>query len=225
MTTDVDPPDPARADDSRPSTIMRVVLGLIALGAVVASFLLGVAIAGSDAPADDSAEAGFARDMQTHHAQAVEMSMIIRDRTDDEEIRRLAYDIALTQQQQIGQMAGWLTLWGLPQTGTTPPMTWMQADPGMTGHEMGGQPADPGTMPGMAGPADVQALADADGEEAETRYLELMIAHHGGGVTMAQAILDASDDPVVTRLARTIVTSQQAEIDAMTALLDQRRAP
>lgn len=68
----------------------------------------------SDTPGDASAEAGFARDMSMHHAQAVEMALIAQERTDDPEIRILATDIILTQQGQIGQMRGWLDAWGLP---------------------------------------------------------------------------------------------------------------
>jgi Domain of unknown function (DUF305) len=49
-------------------------------------------------PGDDSAEAGFTRDMMVHHAQAVEMAEIVRDKTESEDIGTLAPDIALTQQ-------------------------------------------------------------------------------------------------------------------------------
>jgi uncharacterized protein (DUF305 family) len=73
-------------------------------------------------PADDSPAAGFAWDMMVHHAQAVEMAEIVRDRTDNPQIRTLATDIALTQQARIGQMQGWLAVWGLPPTGAEKPM-------------------------------------------------------------------------------------------------------
>ena len=78
-----------------------------------------------DAPRDDSAEAGFARDMATHHAQAVEMSFVIRDKSSDEELRTLAYDIIVTQSTQRGVFMGWVQEWGLPQASTAPRMTWM----------------------------------------------------------------------------------------------------
>ena len=58
---------------------------------------------------------GFARDMMVHHAQAVEMAEIVRDKTENENVRILATDIALTQQAQIGQMQGWLAVWELPR--------------------------------------------------------------------------------------------------------------
>ena len=64
---------------------------------------------------DDSAEAGFARDMATHHAQAAEMALIVRDVAVDERLRTLAVDIMLTQTTQRGVFMGWLQQWNLPQ--------------------------------------------------------------------------------------------------------------
>src|SRR5262245_49801394 len=96
-------------------------------------------------PGDNSAEAGFARDMSTHHAQAVEMAGIVHDRTNDDDLKVLTTDIILGQQDQIGQMEGWLNLWGLSQTGTEPAMAWM------------GHPVE-GRMPGMASPEELASL-------------------------------------------------------------------
>ena len=90
-------------------------------------------------PGEDSAEAGFARDMIVHHAQAVEMAEIVRGKTESEDVGTLAPDIALTQQAQIGMMQGWLQVWGLLPTGSEPAMSWM------------GEPTN-GPMPGMATP-------------------------------------------------------------------------
>src|SRR5215208_5475087 len=76
-------------------------------------------------PGDDSPEVGFARDMINHHAQAVQMAETVRNRTESEEIRILATDTVLTQQAEIGQMQGWLAVWGLPVSGTGTAMAWM----------------------------------------------------------------------------------------------------
>ena len=211
-----------------------VVLILIAL---IAGILLGRigAPAAAASPGETSAEAGFARDMQTHHNQAVEMSMILRDRSDDAEVRLLALDIATAQSQQAGQMFAWLNSWSLPQTGSEPEMAWMTrpvldggagehgGEPGgesggahggaHSGHELG----EP--MPGLASPEQMQQLRDADGVEADRVYLELMIAHHQGGVEMAEAVLARSGDPLVTPLAKGMVLVQQKEVDYMTELL------
>ena len=92
----------------------------------VVAFSVGRLSTLADAPpTDTSAEAGFARDMQVHHQQGVELAMIVRDESDDPDVRLLAYDIATTQAQQSGQLYGWLRGWGLSQAGTEPSMTWM----------------------------------------------------------------------------------------------------
>ena len=189
-----------------------------------AGVLLGLVLdpEGTTFPRDDSAAAGFARDMQAHHAQAVEMSMIVRDRTDDPEIRTLAYDIALGQQQQIGQMFAWLQLWGLPQTGNDSSMAWaMAAHPGATSDPGSGATMDH-AMPGMVPVGDAQKLTTLEGREAEVWFLNRMIEHHRGGVAMAQAALRFELPDEVKRLADTIVQAQTAEIEALSSLLTQR---
>lgn len=203
--------------------LVALILGVVAL--VVASFLVGRFTAPTETfPNNTSAEAGFARDMQTHHLQAVDMSMIVRDETDDPNIRLLAYDIALTQQQQAGQMFSWLTVWGLPQAAPEPSMTWM-VRPGKTGsgHDHSGTAESahvPGApMPGLATDAQMAELQASTGVEAEKLYLHLMIAHHIGGVDMAEAILDRSDNRVVLHLAKAMIAAQQSEIDYMNELL------
>ncbi len=199
-----------------------LVVGAVALagvaGAVVASLFSGnetagegVAGTGLMAPAEDSAEAGFARDMMVHHAQAVQMAEIVRDETESEEIRTMAADIALTQQAQIGQMQGWLAVWGLPATGTGPAMTWM------------GHPTE-GRMPGMASPQELDELQRATSEEADVLFLQLMIPHHEAATPMAEAVLEETDRPEVERLAGAIIASQQSEIQLMQGLLNQRGA-
>src|SRR5689334_16157906 len=100
--------------------------------------ILIAAVAGAScatAPREGSAEAGFARDMATHHAQAVEMAFVIRDQSHDEALRTLAYDIIATQSTQRGVFMGWLQEWGLPQSSAAVRMAWMP------GHEHMERPA------------------------------------------------------------------------------------
>lgn len=201
------------------------VLGLAALlssVALLAGLVLGWGLFGRDGyPIEGSAEAGFARDMQTHHAQAVQMSLLVMERTQDPEIRKLAEDIATSQQGQIGQMFAWLQLWGLSPTGSQPPMAWMGGE-----HHAGGASAsptsvsgDPVPMPGMASPADLDRLRAASGVEADKIFLSLMIPHHQGGIEMAEAVLARSDREEVVTLATAMETAQTAEIQAMEQLL------
>lgn len=217
----------------KPRFSTRLVVGAI-LGAtalLAGGFVAGLASVPTVAtPTTTSAEAGFSRDMQAHHLQAVEMSMIVRDASDDEAIRGLAYDIALTQSQQAGQMFGWLSAWGLPQAAPEPSMTWMtrptldganhdhSAADGASAHVPGGP------MPGMATHEQMETLKTLSGVPAETYFLELMITHHVAGVEMSEAILDRSTNRAVTSLARGMVAVQQSEIDYMNELLAERAA-
>ncbi|WNB86767.1 DUF305 domain-containing protein [Cellulomonas sp. ATA003] len=196
----------------------------LALGVLVGSVLLRPSEL--SVPADTSAAAGFARDMQAHHGQAVELSRLVRDRTDDEELRTVALDILLTQQNQAGQMTGWLEVWDLPQSGAGEPMAWAGDD-----HDHGGGSGDPDAPTGYAAMAgwvsseDLARLRDAEGVEAERIYLELMIPHHRGGVEMAELALDRVDVRYVRDLADAIVRSQDAEIQVLETMLAERGGP
>ena len=112
---------------SRGARIAVIIAAAVAIVIVaVAAFSIGrLSTLAEPTPTDTSAEAGFARDMQVHHQQGVELAMIIRDLTDDPDVRLLGYDIATTQAQQAGQMYGWLAEWDLSQAGSEPSMTWM----------------------------------------------------------------------------------------------------
>ncbi|WP_240432479.1 DUF305 domain-containing protein [Rubrobacter indicoceani] len=159
-------------------------------------------------PDDSSAEAGFARDMAVHHAQAVEIASIVESRTENEEVRTLASDIVLTQQAQIGQMQGWLAVWELPQTGSEEQMAWM-------GHEM--QAGE--LMPGMATRNEIISLSKLPPDDMDTEFLRLLVEHHSAAIPMANAVLDQTNRPEVETLARAIVSSQRTEISVMNNML------
>ena len=161
-------------------------------------------------PAENSPEAGFARDMSTHHAQAVEMGMIAYASASDGAVRFMGRDIALTQQGQIGMMQSWLREWDLSPTGTEPPMAWMPNSAGSVQN---------GLMPGMATLEEIERLKAATGPAADRMFLEMMIRHHLGGIHMAQAVLDVTDEEQVRDMARLAVDGQQRELNDMNALL------
>nr|WP_079038167.1 DUF305 domain-containing protein [Streptomyces sp. NBRC 110028] len=181
---------------------------------------------GTGAPKDTSAEAGFARDMSTHHQQAVEMSLIVRDRTDDEDVRRLAFDILTAQATERGILQGWLDMWGLDRTSEEPPMTWMKhgSMEGMEGMDHAYKPHDGSLMPGMATNTELDRLRRAKGKAAEVLYLKLMTAHHKGGIEMAEGAVAKVHDPTEKRLATTMVRAQQSEIQLMADMLKERGA-
>ncbi|MFF2788085.1 DUF305 domain-containing protein [Streptomyces sp. NPDC058049] len=176
-----------------------------------------------------SPDAGFARDMAVHHQQAVEMSFVVRDRTQDEAVRTLAYDIANTQANQRGMLLGWLDLWGLPKVvAGEPPMSWMGTSGGHgghAGHGAGAGAARPGAlMPGMATKEELDQLGAASGRDAEVLFLQLMTDHHKGGVAMAEGCAQLCETPVERALAQGMVDAQRSELTLMADMLRQRGA-
>lgn len=195
--------------------VLAIVLTLVLVAG--AAFAIGrfTAFGASAVPAtpgNTSAEAGFARDMQTHHAQAVEMAMTIYDKTENAEIRAIAFDISTSQSVQQGWMQEWLIDWQLPAFGK--PMAWMSGE-----HDNhGGSAEDPMTAMGMASTEELGALDAATGTEADCLFLQLMIRHHEGAVSMTDAVLELGSYQRVLDVARTMSAAQTAEIDAMRAL-------
>ncbi|MFG2534859.1 DUF305 domain-containing protein [Streptomyces sp. NPDC048511] len=217
-----------------------VALALLFAGAVTVASARddGTPAAAPRTPSARSADAGFARDMAVHHQQAVEMSFLVRDVTRDEDVRRLAYDIAQTQANQRGMLLGWLDLWGLPKTAPDGqgPMAWMPGGGGHSGHGghgghdmagmdgMDGMDDDGALMPGMATRTELEQLRAARGKQAEILFLQLMTDHHKGGVAMARGCAERCTVPVEKRLARGMVEAQQSELDLMADMLAARGA-
>ena len=184
--------------------------------------------------AEDSVDVGFSRDMQDHHAQAVEMSVMVREATADRQVRTLALDILLTQQHQIGQMFGWLAAWGHPQASVRGPMAWMAgqaggatATQGHEGHHGSSAPSaavdDAGhRMPGMATARHMRQLDSAEGRTAKRIYLQLMVPHHEAGVEMAAYAVAHATQSQVRELAEAIVDSQSAELQVLRSMLETR---
>jgi uncharacterized protein (DUF305 family) len=199
----------AQPDLIREPMRRRVSLGLPALlGLLLAAAVLplGLGLWLARPPGEGSPEVRFARDMSAHHSQAVAMALIMRDRSQDATLRTFAGDIVLTQQSQIGQMAGWLEVWGRPLAGDGAPMDGM------------------GQMMGMAAQTEVNALGELPLAEAEVRFLQLMTSHHQGGVLMAEEALTQRLRPEVRRLAEAVVRGQNSEIAFITELLALRGA-
>jgi uncharacterized protein (DUF305 family) len=213
MTNNVDAVTTDGEERVRMAYVSRQVIYLVIVLWLILAGVIGYWIGSNRTvtPSDNSAEAGFARDMIVHHANAVTMAIMLRDHTDDDDMRQIALDIMLTQQAQIGQMQGWLQVWGLPIAPGGPQMAWM----GMPTEDL---------MPGMATEEDLEALSALEGVDADILFLNLMIPHHQAGVDMAEAVLQRTDRPEVVTLAQAIVTAQQNEITLMRDLLEQKGA-
>jgi uncharacterized protein (DUF305 family) len=217
--------EPAEPVESTQSTKPRwIVPGILAALLAVAIIVAAWIWFDTRPPDTDSADAGFARDMTDHHAQAVEMALIAYQRTEDDAVRLLAYDIATSQQAQIGMMAGWLDIWDLSSARSGPPMEWMDEED-MAGHEMEeGETMTIADMPGMVPREQIDELRTLDPAEMDIQFLNLMIEHHQGGVVMAEAALEEAEEDVVLDLADAIVVAQSAEITTMQQMVAERGA-
>jgi uncharacterized protein (DUF305 family) len=190
-----------------------ILLIVILIAAVVGAGTTGWLVAnraGSGVSAS-SVDAGFARDMSTHHTQAVKMAGYTRLHTTNASVLLPANDIYDDQTFEIGEMQGWLDSWGLTRSTTLPTMGWM------SGHSL---EAD-GLMPGMATPAEISHLQSLTGNALDVDFLQLMIRHHQGGLQMEQYATDHASKSYVQDLASKMQQSQSSEIISMEQLLRQ----
>ena len=202
--------DPAASAGSRRRRFGTAWVGLAIVVGLLLGYASGLLTPGLVRPGDASAEAGFARDMSTHHAQAVEMAMLAHEKTTDPGVRTLSADIAMTQQAQIGMMQTWLRHWKLNPTGSQPRMAWMPD---------GTASLRDGLMPGMATDAERAELRETTGRDFDILFLRLMLDHHLGGIHMAEGVLKLSDDEQVRGLAESMVAGQKKEIALIRSLL------
>jgi uncharacterized protein (DUF305 family) len=221
MTAEVGAP-PATEDAVRPAGPNRrpavvVLLSVIVVACLAAAVAIGHVwgngnSSNSGSMSATSVDAGFARDMSTHHTQAVTMAGYERDNTTNPSLKLLAFDIETSQYFQLGQMQGWLDGWGLSRESSVPEMAWM-------GHT--GKLESDGLMPGMATPAQMTKLQHLHGTALDIFFLQLMIHHHQGGLPMAQYGADHAKSSYVRTLAQAMVSVQSNEIVQMEQLLRQ----
>ena len=149
----------------------------------------------------NSADITFATLMIKHHQQAIELADLTPQRTDNQALLKLANTISAEQQPEIDTMKALLVQWG--------------ADPTMGDHGMHGGSA----MQGMVDDATMTKLKSLNGPEFDTLWLQSMIAHHQGAIEMAKTEIAKGQSADLTTMAKSIVTSQQAEIDQMKQML------
>ena len=153
------------------------------------------------------ADVTFMQHMIVHHQQALDMAVLVKERTNTEELLAIAGRIEASQADEIAFMKNWLAERGEPA-----------ADPKLKGHDAHLHHM----MAGMASPEDMAALAAAKGIDFDRQFLTLMIAHHEGAVEMVEKLLDedgTAADPVLYRFVGDIESEQKGEIERMDKLL------
>ena len=151
------------------------------------------------------ADVTFMQGMIHHHSQALDMTALLFTNSHSDEMKLLARRIDISQRDEIGFMRHWLSVRGAEV-------------PGEHAHHMPGAPL----MPGMLTPPEMERLAAAKGPEFDRLFLEGMIKHHGGALTMVQELYatpGAGQEAEMFAFATDVDADQRMEIARMSAML------
>ena len=190
---------------------LNVVLALV-LAIVIGTgfgFFLG---ASSSDTAHNDVDTGFLQDMRIHHEQAVVMSTLYLGAAPDGNgtLRMIAREIMLEQQMETGRMVQLLRMFKESETNESDQvMGWM------------GTPVPLSRMPGYATDDELDRLYRSRGADADSLFITLMIAHHQGGVHMAEHAVEFARNDEVKAFAALIVESQTSEIGELQRLRPQ----
>jgi uncharacterized protein (DUF305 family) len=163
-------------------------------------------------PTYNQADVDFMQGMIHHHNQALEMASLIQVRTQSTELYDLGRRITISQEDEIVFMRRWLS-----SRGEDAPTSEMH-------HEIGSQ-LDM-LMPGMLNSDEMEALSKITGQPFDRLFLEGMIKHHQGALTMVATLFNTSgagEEPDIFQFAYHVDSDQYIEIERMAAMLKARR--
>jgi len=155
----------------------------------------------------NAADVKFMQGMIHHHSQAIDMVELLYQRTASDDMKKLAKRIEVSQNDELGLMRRWLEARG-------------QEAPGPHAHHMPGAPM----MPGMLSADEMAKLAAAKGPEFDRLFLEGMIKHHTGALTMVAELFatpGAAQESDIFAFASDVDADQRMEIDRMSAMLKE----
>lgn len=185
------------------------------------------------------ADVAFMQGMIPHHAQALQMTAMVKDRTRDPGLRALALRMEISQRDEIGLMSRWLRARDqeVPASAALADPAAVRAsletldqpamDHGAMGHsmdDMGGMPV----MPGMLTPDQMIQLEAASGVAFERLFLQFMMQHHNGAIAMVETLFatnGAGQESAVFQFASHVDADQRAEMDRMQGMLQARIRP
>ena len=145
--------------------------------------------------------------MIAHHAQAVEMTALLKTRTTSPQMRKLAERIDVSQSDEMKMMREWLESHGA-------------AVPDEHAHHAPGAPL----MPGMLSARDMARLSAASAVAFDRLFLEYMIKHHEGALVMVRELFatpGAAQDADIYAFASDVNADQRMEIARMSAMLKE----
>lgn len=173
----------------------RILTTLLALASA-----LTLAACGSDGSSSTSgssastlgnpADRAFVAAMVPHHQMAIKMAKMAEDSAEHSEIKALAGDIIEAQQSEISKLEA--TDAKLARAGIE------KGDLGVPESGMDMKMAD---------------LENAD--PFDKTFIDMMVPHHKGAITMARAELSKGKNPTLRRMAEAIISAQQGEVNRM----------
>ena len=158
------------------------------------------------------ADVRFMRGMIPHHGQALDMTAMVPARATTDGFRGLALRMQISQRDEIRLMERWLA--EREEEVPAANLHWMM----MSG--------DMELMPGMLNARQMEQLASATGREFERLFLEFMIMHHEGALTMVQTLFNSSgagQESLIFKFATDVDADQTIEILRMRRMLEERR--
>jgi uncharacterized protein (DUF305 family) len=163
--------------------------------------------AGLQRPAPSAADVHFMQGMIAHHAQAIEMTALLKTRSRNPGMKKLAERIEVSQADEIGMMREWLEGQGA-------------SVPSEHAHHAPGAPL----MPGMLTPEEMGRLSAAGGEAFDRLFLAYMIKHHEGALVMVRELFatrGAGQDSDIYAFASDVDADQRMEIARMSSMLKE----
>lgn len=169
-------------------------------------------------PAVTASDIRFMQEMLGHHRQAILMTAMVKARARRPDLRLLAERITVSQVDEIAQMRRWLNAQGVGEDSS------MSHD--MSAHAGRTMPADAmPMMPGMLTVAQMDALRRASSARFDRLFLNGMIQHHEGALTMVRALLQvpgAAQESSINHFVIEVDADQRAEIARMRRMLSRR---
>ncbi|WP_304451361.1 DUF305 domain-containing protein [Nocardiopsis sp. YSL2] len=176
----------------------------------------------------NEADVFYLVNMIEHHRQAIEMTELVAERHERDDIESISDRISAAQGPEITAMESWLeeNVFG-PARENEAHQNFCGLEGDGTHHDEGGDvptcrlEVDHDDMPGMATDEELDDLAAAEGDDFDRLFVELMTTHHQGGVTMAEEVLEEGKDHTVLRMANDLIAEQSSEINRMAEILEE----
>lgn len=185
---------------------------LLCIAGILLVFGAGYLVGGNDSELDHNAvDVGFLQDMRIHHEQAAIMAMTYLEAAPEGNTvqRMIAREIILTQSMETGRMVQLLRMFKEAETNPTDQvMGWMN------------EPTPIDRMPGYASDDQMSQLQSARGEAADALFRDLMIAHHLGGLHMAEYAEKNAKHPEVKKMATSMVREQRGEVNELRSIAE-----